>query len=398
MAEKLRWRQTAEKCKIKHQFGDGQNAEQSKYLWSPDLAPVEPAQRTWIWYNFMNLWISGNLHQTAFKALRELPLTRLFHSLIQCQHMAARWELRGQWIGLVAGMALHLGRYTLTGIFVSLGGRMGAMYHIPFPVAIRSSFGVYGAIWPVLNRIVLAIIWYAVQSWIGGQHLYTIKAVTAPVGGIASAVWVAVIAGNGAGPVRSQSSSLKGSTLTWTLIQAIISFLDNFSTFILNDSDFTRFAKTHPMRYGRSWSQFLSPSLSLRSSAWLSRAAVLHCMAHHFEILLMSWSRAGLIFNLVGVAGAMGATIPIGAWYLYQFNFLTGVFVNGGVYYLMCAFGPFKIRCNESWNETGDAELTSSIMIHGVDPHVHDEEESVQAISVDVTEDDMRPVAQTVKH
>ncbi|KAK4934624.1 Allantoin permease [Elasticomyces elasticus] len=369
MAEKLRWRQTAEKCKIKHQFGDGQNAEQSKYLWSPDLAPVEPAQRTWIWYNFMNLWISGNLHQTAFKALRELPLTRLFHSLIQCQHMAARWELRGQWIGLVAGMALHLGRYTLTGIFVSLGGRMGAMYHIPFPVAIRSSFGVYGAIWPVLNRIVLAIIWYAVQSWIGGQHLYTIKAVTAPVGGIASAVWVAVIAGNGAGPVRSQSSSLKGSTLTWTLIQAIISFLDNFSTFILNVVQLYS-------------NKFSDPYWGMGGFGINAYVAYL----------------AGLIFNLVGVAGAMGATIPIGAWYLYQFNFLTGVFVNGGVYYLMCAFGPFKIRCNESWNETGDAELTSSIMIHGVDPHVHDEEESVQAISVDVTEDDMRPVAQTVKH
>ncbi|OAL39996.1 hypothetical protein AYO20_00909 [Fonsecaea nubica] len=150
MTLRERTAQLAEKCQIKHEYYDNnaEGAQRSKYLWSPDLAPVEPARRTWGWYNFMNLWISASFNVNT-------------------------WQLAGSYVA--AGLAWWQGwlciwaGYILTGIFVSLGGRMGAMYHISFPVAIRSSFGIYGSIWPVLNRIVLAIIWYSVQGWIGGQ-------------------------------------------------------------------------------------------------------------------------------------------------------------------------------------------------------------------------------------
>jgi NCS1 family nucleobase:cation symporter-1 len=42
---------------------------------------------------------------------------------------------------------------------VALGARPGGIYHIGYPVFARSSFGIFGSLWPVLNRAVIACIW-----------------------------------------------------------------------------------------------------------------------------------------------------------------------------------------------------------------------------------------------
>lgn len=42
--------------------------------------------------------------------------------------------------------------YAIAGFFITLTGRIGAVYHIGFPVVGRSSFGIWGALWPVFNR------------------------------------------------------------------------------------------------------------------------------------------------------------------------------------------------------------------------------------------------------
>lgn len=42
--------------------------------------------------------------------------------------------------------------YTFAGLFVAMSGRIGAIYHVGFPVIARSSFGIWGALWPVFNR------------------------------------------------------------------------------------------------------------------------------------------------------------------------------------------------------------------------------------------------------
>jgi purine-cytosine permease-like protein len=60
--------------------------------------------------------------------------------------------------------------YAIAGGFIVLTGRIGAKYHIAFPVVGRSSFGIWGSLWPVLNRSVMACVWYGVQSWIGGEY------------------------------------------------------------------------------------------------------------------------------------------------------------------------------------------------------------------------------------
>lgn len=67
------------------------------------------------------------------------------------------FSFTGVWIG-----------YTIAACFIVSTGRIGATYHISFPVVARSSFGIWGSLWPVFNRAAMACVWYGVQSWIGG--------------------------------------------------------------------------------------------------------------------------------------------------------------------------------------------------------------------------------------
>ena len=61
--------------------------------------------------------------------------------------------------------------YSIAACFICMTGRIGATYHISFPVVGRSSFGIWGTLWPVFNRAAMACIWYGVQSWIGGKSM-----------------------------------------------------------------------------------------------------------------------------------------------------------------------------------------------------------------------------------
>lgn len=54
--------------------------------------------------------------------------------------------------------------YSISAVFVVLMGRVGASTHCGFPVVTRASFGLFGALWPVLNRAVMACVWQGVQG------------------------------------------------------------------------------------------------------------------------------------------------------------------------------------------------------------------------------------------
>lgn len=63
-------------------------------------------------------------------------------------------------------------------------GRIATIYHIPFAVANRASFGVWGSFWPVLNRAAMAVIWFGVQVCIPMQfeeHQLTLDSRTSGV-------------------------------------------------------------------------------------------------------------------------------------------------------------------------------------------------------------------------
>jgi NCS1 family nucleobase:cation symporter-1 len=48
----------------------------------------------------------------------------------------------------------------------------GAFYHLGFPIANRYAWGMYGSSFVIYNRILLSLVWYAVQAWIGGRCVY----------------------------------------------------------------------------------------------------------------------------------------------------------------------------------------------------------------------------------
>lgn len=65
---------------------------------------------------------------------------------------------------------------------------------------------------------------------------------------------------------------------------------------------------------------------------------------------------AGILINVVGFAGAVGATVPIGATYVYNVNFFGGFIVASGTYYLICRFFP-PPEVRSTWSEPSVEEM-----------------------------------------
>jgi NCS1 family nucleobase:cation symporter-1 len=61
-----------------------------------------------------------------------------------------------------------------------LNAHAGAKYGIPFPVFIRAPFGVRGANVPSIMRALVACGWFGIQSWIGGEAIYSMLLVVWP--------------------------------------------------------------------------------------------------------------------------------------------------------------------------------------------------------------------------
>lgn len=141
----------------------------------------------------------------------------------------------------------------------------------------------------MLNRAVMACIWYGVQSWIGGtcvylmirsiwpswdsygpdginnsmpassgtntrdfvsfflfwlgslpflwfpvhkiKLLFTVKAYVAPAAGIAFFIW-AIVRANGIGPIVKEPAEKSGGALGWAIVTGIMSSISNFATLI----------------------------------------------------------------------------------------------------------------------------------------------------------------------
>ena len=58
-----------------------------------------------------------------------------------------------------------------------LNSHAGTKYGIPFPVFARAPFGMRGANLAALLRAVIACGWFGIQTWIGGEAIYTLLGV-----------------------------------------------------------------------------------------------------------------------------------------------------------------------------------------------------------------------------
>jgi nucleobase:cation symporter-1, NCS1 family len=135
-------------------------------LYNEDLAPVPLEKRTWGIYNYASLWVAMSVC---------IPTHMLASGLIAG---GMSWK---QAIGTIL-----LGNVIVL-IPMILNAHAGAKYGIPFPVLVRASFGTRGANVPAVLRALVACGWFGIQSWIGGQAVYSMLQVLWPA--VASSAW-----------------------------------------------------------------------------------------------------------------------------------------------------------------------------------------------------------------
>jgi nucleobase:cation symporter-1, NCS1 family len=235
-------------------------------LINEDLAPVPQHERTWDTYHIAALWIGMSVCIPTY--------------------MLAAGLIAGGMSWVQAIFTIMLGNLIVT-IPMVLNGHAGAKYGIPFPILVRSSFGVLGANIPAILRAIVACGWFGIQTWIGGQAIDTLmtavwsgwssipahvwisfaafwlmnmyfvvrgtesikffEAWAAPfliVAGLALLAWAVTKAG-GFGPVMSQPSKFQTSgEFMKFFIPSLTAMVGFWATLALNIPDFTRFAKS----------------------------------------------------------------------------------------------------------------------------------------------------------
>jgi nucleobase:cation symporter-1, NCS1 family len=236
-------------------------------LYNEDLAPTGPEDRTWTTYNIAALWIGMAVVITTYTLASGL--------------MAAGMNW---WQAL---LTISLGN-VLVLIPMILNAHAGTKYGVPFPVFVRSSFGVRGANFAAMARALVACGWFGIQTWIGGlatdalvtafwsgwanvpghafitffvfwaiqvviiltgvEGVKYFESFAAPLligGGVALLIW-GFTAGGGVGNVFAKSAELQaGQASFWALFPAALAAnVGYWITLSLNIPDFTRYAKT----------------------------------------------------------------------------------------------------------------------------------------------------------
>ena len=235
-------------------------------LYNKDLAPVEKDRRTWGIYNYASLWVAMSVC---------IPTYMLASGLIAG---GMSWK---QAIGTIL-----LGNIIVL-IPMILNAHAGAKYGIPFPVFVRASFGVRAANVPAVLRAVVACGWFGIQTWIGGQAIYSMLQILYPAAGSSPltpwicffafwllnmvVIWrgietIKILEGIGApfmmgigllllwwitrkagglGPVLSSPSKFKSTgEFMRFFIPSLTGMVGFWATVALNIPDFTRYAKS----------------------------------------------------------------------------------------------------------------------------------------------------------
>ena len=126
--------------------------DRSEYLYNEDMAPTDPAHRTWNMWHIAALWVGMSVC---------IPTYMLAGSLIQ--QGLSWWE---------AVLLILVGNLVVL-VPMILNGHAGTRYGIPFPVLLRTSYGHLGAHIPAILRALVACGWFGIQTWIGGVALHT---------------------------------------------------------------------------------------------------------------------------------------------------------------------------------------------------------------------------------
>jgi NCS1 family nucleobase:cation symporter-1 len=128
-------------------------------LINDDLAPTPADKRTWTKWHIAALWVGMSVC---------IPTYLLAAGLVD-----QGFSLK------MAVLSVALGNVVVLFPMV-LNAHAGTKYGIPFPVLLRSSFGVLGANVPAIMRALVACGWFGINAWIGGFALHTFFATLVP--------------------------------------------------------------------------------------------------------------------------------------------------------------------------------------------------------------------------
>ncbi|KAL4805795.1 permease for cytosine/purines, uracil, thiamine, allantoin-domain-containing protein [Aspergillus unguis] len=242
-----------------------------------DLDPIPRAARHWGPLSFLSYWISD-----AFNA--------------------ATWQFASSIIALGLTWRESLGIVALSFFIISFviaaNGAVGSIYHIPFPVIARASWGFWGSYIAIISRVILAVFWFAIQNVNGGnatrvmigaiwpsfltlkndipedqgietntmvayfifwlvqlpflyirpdkvRWLFTVKSVLVPAAWIAILIWALVVPGTG--EVFAARPTVSGAQYSWVWLSSMTSVLGNYATLSVNQSDFSRYSRVSPL-------------------------------------------------------------------------------------------------------------------------------------------------------
>lgn len=124
--------------------------EEPNILKNPDLEPMPVERRFWGFWSFFGYWAVPNI--TVWT-----------------------WSTGSAMLGLGLNIQHTMGALTLGNLLIilytCLNSSMGSKYHIGYTVCMRAIFGIYGSGIGIMIRIILSIVFYGSQSWLGGLGL-----------------------------------------------------------------------------------------------------------------------------------------------------------------------------------------------------------------------------------
>jgi NCS1 family nucleobase:cation symporter-1 len=138
-------------------YGQGRAVIPSGY-YNENLIPVPKALKNWNWVNYSTIWAGMSHNVVAFELA----------GLLTFQFGA---PLALFIVGFAYGTLL---------IALYLNGHIGAKWGIPYPVAVRPMFGLKGSSIPVIMRALVALFWFAVQTYVGGTLIDAVISVFYP--------------------------------------------------------------------------------------------------------------------------------------------------------------------------------------------------------------------------
>jgi NCS1 family nucleobase:cation symporter-1 len=261
----------------------------SKRLYNEDLGSlVKTNQQTWGWYNIFAFWMS-DVHSVG---------GYVFAASLFSLGLSS-WQVL---IALLVGITLVL-------FLCNLVAKPSQVTGVPYPVASRLSFGVYGAYVPAMIRGLIAVAWYGIQTylashaliivilrflpdlkpyatldhsflglsalgWFGFMTMWTLQAVVfwngmeaikrfidwagpaVYVVMVALAVWIVWKAGFArlSFDLSEGEHKLTGGAAFWQVLVAIALVVSYFSGPMLNFGDFSRYCKTYTdVKVGNFW-------------------------------------------------------------------------------------------------------------------------------------------------